>query len=69
MEAPKLREEWGDRVGITDDEEQQAIDPTTTITETLRGYLHATLQRYWSGEKLKRFNMQLAGAIQSLVVN
>eukprot|EP00961_Rhodomonas_salina_P144637 1947298-Rhodomonas_salina.1 len=69
METPKLREEWGDRVGITDNEEQPAIDPTTTITETLRGYLHETLQRYWSGEKLKLFNMQLAGAIQSLVAN
>eukprot|EP00961_Rhodomonas_salina_P292120 3932643-Rhodomonas_salina.2 len=72
MPDPMIRPKWGPLVGIQvegDDQHssQQRASGQTRLLDTLRGYLHASLHKFWGGDKrLRKFHMALATAIQLL---
>eukprot|EP00961_Rhodomonas_salina_P031677 427036-Rhodomonas_salina.2 len=70
MPDPTIRPKWGPLVGIPvegDDQHssQQSTSGPTRLLNTLQGYLHTSLHKFWGGGKwLWKFHMALATAIQ-----
>eukprot|EP00961_Rhodomonas_salina_P298224 3937882-Rhodomonas_salina.1 len=66
MPTPDPRPGWGPIVGIKpDDEEEEVVTDNTRLLHTLRGFMHGSLHRYWTGAAdLRKFHIALAAAIQ-----